>query len=79
MYILFRAHALSFAGRPHRPIDLKRLNQFVAAMYPEPKPGAKTCDVAMRRPMLDRGAVTRLFEHGRGDDQPGVAGTLWAV
>lgn len=69
----------TFKGFTATPMDLKRLNQFVAEVYPEPKPDTKTRDAAMRRMILDRNAVTRLFEHGRGNDLPGVAGTLWAA
>jgi phage/plasmid-like protein (TIGR03299 family) len=78
---LIRAHyaeiEIVYKAMAVTPVDKSRLSLYVSAVLPEPK--KKDDHAAIERVLEARHAVTRLFEHGYGNQLKGVAGTLWAA
>jgi phage/plasmid-like protein (TIGR03299 family) len=59
------------------PMTSRRVTQYVEQVLPEPvrRPSEKGRQLLLRI----REEARRLFESGKGNDQPGIRGTLWAA
>jgi hypothetical protein len=64
----------SFQHMARVKMDTNRLKEYLAQVYPEPKEESKI--ELVRR---DREWSEYFFNQGRGNREPGVAGTLWAA
>ncbi len=58
-------------------IDQRRLNAYLQDVFPDP--AEPEDEAAWKKTRAHREASERHFVHGRGNDQPGVQGTLWAA
>lgn len=69
----FEATAAEYRLLARKPVshaDLKRYVRLVLKVEGDPAPGTRTLNIADR--------ILELAEAGRGNDRPGVRGTLWA-
>ena len=55
----------------------KRLEEYLASVFPDPSD--ITEKQRWRRTAQNRESAAYLFDHGKGNSLPGVAGTLWAA
>jgi len=66
----FEGQARAFASRS---VTSEALDLYFRSLVPDPKEGAPSRAITTRESLL------RLFESGKGNDLPGVRGTLWAA
>lgn len=61
-------------------MDQASLDSYVSAVFPDPpKKAGKVDEKALRRMREYRAGAARLFEHGTGNDNKCISGTLWAA
>ncbi|MHB9109493.1 MAG: DUF932 domain-containing protein [Armatimonadota bacterium] len=58
-------------------MNQERLAEYLTAIFPDPKDPED--ERAMKYVNMNRAAAERLFQHGKGNDEPDVRGTLWAA
>jgi phage/plasmid-like protein (TIGR03299 family) len=73
----YEAIERDFKAMAQVELDDARLTGYLKLVFPDPK---KAKDKrALEKAEKDRALARRLFTRGRGNDLPGVAGTLWAA
>jgi phage/plasmid-like protein (TIGR03299 family) len=55
----------------------ERLTEYLTMVFPDPNDRNK--EAAVKRAIRNRRAAEHFYRHGKGNDQPAVAGTLWAA
>jgi len=71
----------AFSRMAEVPLNVERLEKYLQAVFPEPVPSddRKQYERALARVQRNRELSKRLWETGRGNELPGVQGTLWAA
>jgi len=59
------------------PMTSQRVTEYLAQVLPEPSRNRPEVEHQLLRRLREE--ASRLFESGKGNDQPGIRGTLWAA
>jgi len=69
--------ATAFQAMCKSSLDVSKLNEYLAEVFPDPKDPENW--KAVKRIQENRFWSRYFFEHGKGNDRSGVRGTLWAA
>jgi phage/plasmid-like protein (TIGR03299 family) len=69
--------ATAFQAMCKLPLDVSKLSEYLTEVFPDPEDPENW--KAVKRIQENRFWSRYFFEHGKGNDRPGVRGTLWAA